>query len=72
VKIYSWYYCCAAEAVFCYTAENSLHLTGRRIMVWERQATESLIKKTITMGANDILPNFVAGGMDAVTSGITP
>ncbi len=41
-------------------------------MVWERQATESLIKKTITMGANDILPNFVAGGMDAVTSGITP
>ncbi len=35
-------------------------------MVWERKATESLFKKTITMGANDILPNFVAGGMDAI------
>ncbi len=34
-------------------------------MVWERKATESLIKKTITMGENDILPNFVAGGTDA-------
>jgi hypothetical protein len=40
-------------------------LTVRRIIVWERKATESLIKKTITMGANDVLPNFVRGGMDA-------
>ncbi len=40
-------------------------LTVRRIMVWERAATESLIKKTIARGRNDIIPNYVAGGMDA-------
>jgi hypothetical protein len=40
-------------------------LTVRRIMVWERAATESLIKKTIAWGGNDIIPNYVAGGMDA-------
>jgi hypothetical protein len=34
--------------------------------VWKRQATESLIKKTIALGTNNVLPNFVAGGMDAV------
>jgi hypothetical protein len=40
-------------------------MTIRKVIVWKRQATESLIKKTITLGANDILPNFVAGRMDA-------
>jgi hypothetical protein len=34
-------------------------------MVWEREATESLIKKAITMGVNDVLPNYIAGGMGA-------
>ncbi len=40
-------------------------LTVRRITVWERAATESLTKKTIARGRNDIIPNYVAGGMDA-------
>jgi hypothetical protein len=40
-------------------------LTIRRIAVWERAATESLFKKTIGRGMNDIIPNYVAGGMDA-------
>jgi hypothetical protein len=40
-------------------------LTVRRIMVWERTATESLVKKTITKGMNDIIRNYVAGGMGA-------
>ncbi len=40
-------------------------LTVRRIMVWERGATDSLIKKTIARGGNDVIPNYVAGGMDA-------
>ncbi len=40
-------------------------LTVRRITVWERAATESLTKRTIAKGSNDIIPNYVAGGMDA-------
>ncbi len=40
-------------------------LTVRRSTVWERAATESLTKKTIAKGSNDIIPNYVAGGMDA-------
>jgi hypothetical protein len=28
-------------------------------------ATESITKKTIVKGTNDIIPNYVAGGMDA-------
>jgi hypothetical protein len=40
-------------------------LTMRRIVVWKREATESLIKKAITKGANDVIPNYIAGGMDA-------
>ncbi len=39
-------------------------LTVRRIVVWKREATESLIKKSITRGVNNVLPNYVAGGMD--------
>jgi hypothetical protein len=44
-------------------------LTVRRIMVWEHKATESLIKKTITMGTS-----WPAGWTPwrAPTSGITP
>jgi hypothetical protein len=42
-----------------------IRLTVRRIMVWERAATESLTRKTIAKGSNDIIPNYVAGGMDA-------
>jgi hypothetical protein len=40
-------------------------LTVRRIVVWERAATESLVKKTITRGVNNVIPNYIAGGMDA-------
>jgi hypothetical protein len=40
-------------------------LTVRRIMVWEHAATGSLIEKTIARGRNDIIPNYVAGEMDA-------
>jgi hypothetical protein len=42
-----------------------IRLTVRRITVWERAATESLTKKTIAKGSNDIITNYVAGGMDA-------
>jgi hypothetical protein len=42
-----------------------VQLTVRRIAVWERAATESITKKTIMKGSNDILPNYIAGGMDA-------
>ncbi len=38
----------------------------RKIVVWEREATESLIKKAITRGMNNVLPNYIAGGMDAM------
>jgi hypothetical protein len=40
-------------------------LTVRKVVIWRHQATESLIKKMVTLGANNVLPNFVAGGMDA-------
>jgi hypothetical protein len=43
----------------------NVQLTVRRIAVWKRAATESITKKTIVKGSNDILPNYVAGGMDA-------
>jgi hypothetical protein len=42
-----------------------IRLTVRKITVWERAATESLTKKTIAKGNNDIIPNYVAGGTDA-------
>jgi hypothetical protein len=41
-------------------------LTVRKIVVWERGATESLIKKAITRGVNNVLPNYIAGRMDAI------
>ena len=41
-------------------------LIVRKIMVWEREATESLIKKAITRGVNNVLPNYIAGRMDAI------
>ncbi len=47
------------------TGKAYTRLTVRRIMVWEREATESLIKKAISRGVNDVLPNYIAGGMDA-------
>ncbi len=40
-------------------------LTVRKIAVWKREATESITKKTIVKGSNDVIPNYVAGGMDA-------
>ncbi len=42
-----------------------VQLIVRRIAVWKRMATESITKKTIVKGSNDIIPNYVAGGMDA-------
>jgi hypothetical protein len=42
-----------------------VQLTVRRIAVWKRMATESITKKIIVKGSNDIIPNYVAGGMDA-------
>ncbi len=41
-----------------------VRLTVRRIAVWERAATESITKKTNVKGSNDIIPNYIAGGMD--------
>jgi hypothetical protein len=42
-----------------------VQLTMRRIAVWKHVATESITKKIIVKGINDIIPNYVAGGMDA-------
>jgi hypothetical protein len=42
-----------------------VQLTMRRIAIWKRMATESITKKIIVKGSNDIIPNYVAGGMDA-------
>ncbi len=42
-----------------------VRLTMRKIAVWKRTATESITKKIIVKGSNDIIPNYVAGGMDA-------
>ncbi len=41
-----------------------IQLTVRKIAVWRRMATESITKKTFVKGNNDIIPNYVAGGMD--------
>jgi hypothetical protein len=38
----------------------------RRIAVSKRMATESITKKIIVKGSNDIIPNYVAGVMDAM------
>jgi hypothetical protein len=43
-----------------------VRLTVRKIAVWERAATESITKKTIVKGSNDIIPNYIEGGMDAM------
>ncbi len=37
----------------------------RKIAVWKRTAIESIMKKIIVKGNNDIIPNYIAGGMDA-------
>jgi hypothetical protein len=42
-----------------------IQLTMRRIAVWKRMAVESITKKIIVKGSNDIIPNCIAGGMDA-------
>jgi hypothetical protein len=42
-----------------------VQLIMRRIAVWKRMATDSITKKIIVKGSNDIIPNYVAGGMDA-------
>jgi hypothetical protein len=43
-----------------------VQLTVRRIVVWRRVATESITKKIIVKGVHDIIPNYIAGGMDAI------
>jgi hypothetical protein len=43
-----------------------IQLTMRRIAVWRRVATESITKKVIVKGVHDSIPNYVAGGMDAI------
>ena len=40
-------------------------LTERRIAVWRRMAIENIATRVIVKGAHDIIPNHVAGGMDA-------
>jgi hypothetical protein len=47
------------------TGKAYARLTVRRIVVWEREAIESLTKKAIIRGMNDVLPNYIAGRMDA-------
>jgi hypothetical protein len=42
-----------------------IQLTVRRIAVWRRMASENIAKRVIVKGAHDIIPNYVAGGMDA-------
>ncbi len=42
-----------------------VQLTVRQIAVWRRMATEDIAKKVIVKGIHDIIPNYVAGGMDA-------
>ena len=42
-----------------------VQLIVRRIAVWKRMATESITKKIIVKESNDIISNYVAGGMDA-------
>jgi hypothetical protein len=43
-----------------------IQLTIRRIAVWRRVATESITKEIIVKRAHDSIPNYVAGGMDAI------
>jgi hypothetical protein len=45
---------------------SHIQLTMRRVAVWRRVATESITKKLIVKGAHDSIPNYVAGGMDAI------
>ncbi len=47
------------------TGEAYARLTVEKIVVWGCEATENLIKKAITRGVNNVLPNYKAGGMDA-------
>ncbi len=42
-----------------------VQLTVRRIAVWRRVAIENIAKKVIVKGTHDVIPNHVAGGMDA-------
>jgi hypothetical protein len=42
-----------------------VQLTVRRIAVWRRVAVENIAKKVIVKGTHDVIPNYVAGGMDA-------
>jgi hypothetical protein len=42
-----------------------VQLTVRRIAVWRRVAIENIAKKVIVKGTHDVIPNYVAGGMDA-------
>ena len=44
---------------------SHIQLTVRRIAVWRRMAIENIAKRVIVKGAHDIIPNYVAGGMDA-------
>jgi hypothetical protein len=42
-----------------------IQLTVRRVAIWRRIAVENIVKKAIVRGVHDIIPNYVAGGMDA-------
>ncbi len=42
-----------------------VQLTVRRIAVWRRVAIKNIVKKIIVKGTHDVIPNYVAGGMDA-------
>jgi hypothetical protein len=44
---------------------SHIQLTVRRIAVWRRVAVENIVKKIIVRKVHDILPNYIAGGMDA-------
>jgi hypothetical protein len=44
---------------------SHIQLTVRRIAVWRRVAIENIVKKIIVRRIHDILPNYIAGGMDA-------
>jgi hypothetical protein len=43
-----------------------IQLTVRRIAIWRRVAVENIARKVIVRGVHDIIPNYVAGGMDAI------
>ena len=42
-----------------------IQLTVRRVAIWRRVAVEDIVKKVIVRGVHDIIPNYVAGGMEA-------